>query len=122
MCPTYRDLAGALCTPPDKINNCFVSFYRSLYSFRAAYAHDELTSYLGPIDTPVLTVKYRKALNAPITIDEILKALKTLQLGKTPGPDGIPVEFYKQYAEELKSKLLAMLMELQRVEELPNSE
>lgn len=81
----------------------------------------ELTSYLDPTDTPVLTAKYRETLDAPITMDKILKDLKTLQSGKTPGPDGIPVEFYKQYAEELTGTLHAMLIEAQRVEELLNS-
>lgn len=52
---------------------------------------------------------------------EILKALKTIQSGKTPGPDGIPVEFYKQYAKELAVRLHTMLLEAQTKEELPPS-
>lgn len=31
-----------------------------------------------------------------------------VELGKTLGPDGIPVEFYKQYAEDLATRLHMM--------------
>lgn len=80
-------------TPTDEINGGFVSFYGLLNSSKATYTQDELTSYLDSIDIPVLTAKYRDALDAPISVEELLKALKPLQSGKTPGPDGIPVEF-----------------------------
>lgn len=42
----------------------------------------------------------------PITVEEIIKLVKTLQPGKTPGPDGIPVELYKMYADVLKIKII----------------
>lgn len=122
MCvPCIQGPTGDLLYAPDEINDRFASFYSNLYSSRAVFTPDELNSYLDPIDIPVLTEKYRESLDAPITTDEILIALKTLQSGKSPGPDGIPVEFYKQYAEELTGKLCAMLSEAQKREELPSS-
>jgi hypothetical protein len=33
-------------------------------------------------------------LAAPISVDELQAAMKRAQRGKTPGPDGLPVEFY----------------------------
>lgn len=122
MCiPHIQGPDGCLTYDSDEINDSFASFYRNLYGSKVTYTRDELTDYLEPIDFPVLTVKYRDNLDAPITTDELLKALKSLQSGKSPGPDGIPVEFYKQYAEELTGKLQAMLTEAQQLETLPYS-
>lgn len=47
--------------------------------------------------------------------------LKTLQTGKTPGPNGIPVEFYKQYAEDLVIRFQDMLGVSLESENLPKS-
>lgn len=69
------------------------------------YSAEELTSYLETIDILVLTTTYRNKLDAPIAVEEILKALKLLQTGKTLGADRIPVEFYKTYAADLAPRL-----------------
>lgn len=55
------------------------------------YTSEELTSYLESIDIPVLTSTYHNKQDNSIMVEEILKALKTLQSGKTPGPDNIHV-------------------------------
>lgn len=86
-----------------------------------AFSEDQLTSYLEDIDIPVLTATYRNGLDRPITVEEILKAIKTLQSGKTSGPDGIPVELYKQYADVIAVRFLAMMVKSAELETLPKS-
>lgn len=78
---------------PAEINLCFAEFYQALYSSRVGYREEDLTRYLADVDLPVLTSTYRDRLDSPITVKEILQALKSMQPDKTPGPDGIPVEF-----------------------------
>lgn len=85
------------------------------------YREDELTSYLEAIDIPVLTATYRNRLDGSITVEEILRALKTLQSGRTPGPDGIAVELYKQYADVLAVRFHTMMVTLAEGETLPKS-
>ncbi|KAF7643420.1 hypothetical protein LDENG_00239880 [Lucifuga dentata] len=41
-------------------------------------------------------------------VEEIQEAIKSLQSGKSPGPDGFPVEFYKKFPKELSSVLTDM--------------
>ena len=41
-----------------------------------------------------------------ITLDEIEKIANKFKLNKTPGNDGIPIEFYLMFWEELKHSLL----------------
>lgn len=36
-------------------------------------------------------------LNAPFNEEEIWQAIQSMPSGKTPGPDGFPLEFYKQF-------------------------
>ena len=44
-----------------------------------------------------ITNSQRATLDSLITMEEIEKAVMTLQKGKSPGPDGIPVEFYQHF-------------------------
>lgn len=80
-----------------------------VYSSRADNDPHELTVYLEDIDIPVLTSPYVDKLDAPIKVEEIKTALKIMQTGKTPGPDGILVEFYKMYAEVLAPRFQFLL-------------
>lgn len=80
-----------------------------------------MTNYLDEVDVSVLTDTYRKGLDKPITLDETLKAFKSMQPGKTPGPDGIPAELYKQYPDVLANRLHNMLTVAEDLQSLPHS-
>lgn len=45
-------------------------------------------------------------LDGPLTIEEIKESIKNLALNKTPGLDGLPNEFYKEYIDLLSQYLL----------------
>lgn len=42
---------------------------------------------------PNLSEEQKTALNSPITKTEVIKAIKTLENGKSPGPDSFCCEF-----------------------------
>lgn len=85
------------------------------------FRDDELTTYLYEVDIPVLTDMYRTRLDRPITLEETLKALKSMQPGKTPGPDGKAVELYKQYPDILANRLHKMLTAAEDLQSRPHS-
>lgn len=87
------------------INNCFASYYQSLYSSCMSYTDNQPNYYLSDIDFPVLTKAHCDKLDAPITVKEVQRVLGSLQSGKTSSPDGIPMEFYKAYADDLIPRL-----------------
>lgn len=43
----------------------------------------------------------REALNAEISIEEILDSIRSMQNGKSPGPYGFNIEFYKKFANQI---------------------
>ena len=55
--------------------------------------HDKLEHFLGQASIPKLSEEERLSYEGRITIEECVKALDTLENGKTPGNDGIPAEF-----------------------------
>lgn len=54
---------------------------------------------------PALDSMHRENLYQPLTAEEILSAIKTLKLGKRPGPDGLSVTYYKKFADLLSPLL-----------------
>ena len=48
-------------------------------------------------------------MRRPKTEAECLEALKSMQTDKTPGTDGLPVEFYKFFWEDISNFLLPAL-------------
>lgn len=66
---------------------------------------EELDGYLDGIDFLGLTEEAKECLDSPITLKEVQQALGSLQVGKTPGAERLPTEFYKQYSEQILSRL-----------------
>ena len=54
-----------------------------------------------------------------ITMEELFWAIKKLKRRKTPGPDGIPIEWYKEMDEEMLGNILALLNEWWNNEFIP---
>lgn len=58
-------------------------------------------------------------LNEPLTISETGDAIDALLISKTPGPDGLPSEFYKRFKDLLCPFFLALFNEAYRLKSLP---
>ena len=82
-------------TDPKQIMNEIHKFYANLYDTdcrdRSGLSTDE---YLSNITTKVLTEEQRRSLDDKISTNEYFEALKSFQTNKTPGNDGLTVEFY----------------------------
>ena len=70
-------------------------FYKDLYKKQNTDA-DEAKHFIENIKTS-LTNDENGFLNVQLSNEELLKAANSLATGKSPGIDGIPVEFYQQY-------------------------
>ena len=58
--------------------------------------------YLENIEVPQVRPENQIILNSPISIDEIKIAINSLAEQKCPGNDGLSIEWYKKYYEEIK--------------------
>lgn len=86
-------------------------FYKTLYSPGTTYTPKGLDQYLRQIDFPELTESQRAKLEVPLTVEELQVAVRTFPNCKAPGEDGIPMEVYKHYSEELLPHLLKVFNE-----------
>uniref|UniRef100_A0A8C5QFF1 Reverse transcriptase domain-containing protein n=1 Tax=Leptobrachium leishanense TaxID=445787 RepID=A0A8C5QFF1_9ANUR len=110
-------------THPAEILQAFRDFYQTLYSPPVDCSPLVFEGGLRPhLATKIgarLTVT--EALGSPISAGEITTALKSSKNGKTPGPDGFPVEYLKKFAPDLNPHLLATFNAIREGTELPDS-
>ena len=59
--------------------------------------------------TAQVTAPQQQMLDSPITLAELTTAVYQLPLDKTPGMDGIPIEFYRQFWPLLRDRYLAYI-------------
>lgn len=85
---TFIDQAG--------IENSFSNFFKNLWSSSSSHNLDFFLHAI-PDDLPTLTDLDRESLTRPVTKYEVYKTLKSMSCGKSPGPDGLNVEFYIFY-------------------------
>ena len=88
-------------------------FYNELYSYQDP-CDESLNKVLDALRSRTLATP--DVCEQPISIDEVIQAIKATKRGKSPGSDGIPYEYYKQHAEELVTFLAPMFNELIRLE------
>ncbi len=82
-----------------------VRFYSQLYT-SATTDDSDFCNYLPEVADNCLSQEEAQLCEGKITIDECVVALKTMSNNKTPGCDGIPVEFYKLFWNDIKPYLI----------------
>ena len=97
-------------------------FYDQLYE-ADNIAEENIQSYLSKInDLNILKEHEAKLLEGEITENECKMALKNMKLNKSPGSDGIPVEFYITFWENVKQMLIESINSAYQVGELSTSQ
>lgn len=67
-----------------------------------------MDAFFQNLDLPSVSPNDSQTLDAPLTVTEIKEAIHSMNSGKSPGPDGYPVEFYKRFSNQLAPLLLEM--------------
>ena len=97
------------------INYMFRDFYSSVYSSCCTF-----DSFFQNLNMPICE-KSKNILGNPITVEELNVAIKTLQSGKSAGPDGFPSELFKKFSTHLIPHMLNMYNESLVLGVLPQS-
>ncbi len=104
-----RNKEGLLTSDPVEINNMFELFYQTLY--KSEINHDEklCSVFFDSLNLPKLPAEAVRSLEAPITLEELRKAIVSMNRGRSPGLDGLPPEFYISFWSQLGPLLLNMI-------------
>lgn len=93
---------GSISYDPKQINKAFKEFYENLYKPESNCGIEVIQRYLNGIQLPSLSeVDKKKALEEPMTLEEIQQAINSFDKNKSPGPDGYNAEFYQIFMADL---------------------
>lgn len=105
---------------PKLINDTFKDFYLNLYSSQGVDTH-KMNGFLDGLAILRVAAKTRDNLEADITKQEVLDAIGKLSGGKSLGPDGFPMDFYKAFAPSLITPLMDMFKHAIEMNQLPRT-
>ena len=103
-----RNTSNQLVYSQAEIHNVFTAFYETLYTATTDATPSDIADLLDGLVLPRLTPEQALELESPVLEGEVRAAIGALANGKTPGPDGIPTEFYSAYLDTLAPKLTTL--------------
>ena len=83
---------------------------------------ENLNFHLGSPSIPKLSEEQRKSCEGNVSKEECLKALEMCETGKTPGNDGLPVEFYRIFWDSVGDFMIEVFNHSFESEEMSNSQ
>ena len=101
---SIHNSSGVVVSSQDEIEQAHVDFYSSLFSEEPVdmvfqdYLLSSLSRQLSPHQSSLC--------EGTMTIDEISFAVKSMNTNKSPGPDGLTVEFYRKFWDMLAPHLV----------------
>lgn len=102
------DPSGKSFTSPEDISTQFVNYFTKLYNLPQTDMTDPsqnrqeaISTFLAQHGIPLISPEESRTLDCPISMEETTTALKQLKAGKSPGPDGLTVGYYKTFQETL---------------------
>ena len=95
----------------DDVISVFHEFYSKLYANDDNIDADIQNMFLDCLPKAI-TGEKSEALNKPFELHELKKAIVCMSKNKSPGIDGIPVEFYQQFYDVIAQDLLAVYHEI----------
>ncbi|KAJ1213161.1 hypothetical protein NDU88_000800 [Pleurodeles waltl] len=90
------------------IKEVFYEHLCEMYTEQLCPSSEALEGFLLEVYLLSLDSDSRESLEAHLSKEEVLAAIRHLKPAKTPGSDGLPVEFYHRYAEDLADQLLVV--------------
>ncbi len=105
---SLRDNTGQLLHDSTEIRKCAVDFYGKLFKKESQEILEVVQSFYEGL--PQVSEETNMELGGPISEAELYTALQSLESGKAPGIDGLPVDFYNVFWKEISKDLSLVLM------------
>ena len=106
------DIKGEMVTDHKKILAAQQSYYQNLYTKCPHLEDSQTKKFLNTSNVRKLNDTQKEKSEGPILEEEVKVAIKFMKNNKTPGTDGLPCEFYKNFWNDLKVFLLKATMKL----------
>ena len=103
------------------INNIFTEYYTDLYTSEYPKNANNQNLFLNSLNIPSLSNENKSLLDSELTIEELVEAVNSMNTGKVPGPDGLPIELYKRFSNKLIPHIFNMFVESFEKGSLPQS-
>uniref|UniRef100_A0A8C5MA27 Reverse transcriptase domain-containing protein n=1 Tax=Leptobrachium leishanense TaxID=445787 RepID=A0A8C5MA27_9ANUR len=123
---SVRDREGRLKHMPTQIMTALREYYKRLYSLIGPQTDearqtllDQIQTYLSKHSTRKVSTVDAALMEDPITEGELSAALKSSKTGKCPGPDSLPLRYYKTFRKVLIPHLLKAFNALAQGQNLP---
>jgi hypothetical protein len=101
--PPLRDLEGSLQSSEEGWEKIILNFYKTTYNQKETHSADQ-DHILSMICANTDSLD-QEILDAPISQNHIMAAIKGLPTTKSPGPDGFTSEFFKFFKHEITPHL-----------------
>ncbi len=118
---TINNDLGIKLTNPVEINQRFREYYSQLYTSESSKDESLFDSFFNKLNLPTIDQESTLNLESPLSVDEIMRAIASMQNGKSPGPDGFPSEFFKKFSTDLAPILLSVYEESSTSGSLPET-
>lgn len=115
-----RDAQGSEFESISARHQHLLDHFSSVYSL-PSFSSDRCSAFFRPLSLPQLSSSDLASLFAPFTLDELSAVIRSLPLRKSPGPDGIPYEWYRQYFPFIGPSLLAVFNAVRLGNDVPPS-
>ena len=119
--PAVKNEKGELVTQTGDINKVFAHFYEQLYKSEINPDVSNYQTFFSNIKLPVISGDQKNSLDSPITVEEVKKAISSMRVGKSPGLDGFPSEYYKKFVDKLAPILKTVYDESFSLGKLPET-
>ena len=111
-----KDKEGNIVTGVRNIQKVQVDFYENLY--KAQGVKQDNVKQFTDVLVKRISNESKQNLNRDMNLDELYKALQKMKRNKTPGPDGLTVEFYQMYWDVIKNDLIEVYQHSFEIEQL----
>ena len=115
--------SGQIITDPEKIATYQRRFYSKLLSAKEINVNlNEETFFLNNKTIPKLSESQRQLCEGQVTVEECTNILNTFKENKSPGNDGLTIEFYKFFWDKINTSLISSFNESFQKGELSSSQ
>lgn len=77
--------------------------------------------FLNDLNISTINPDQKESLEQPTGLQKVIDSINAMLNGKTPGPDGFPMEFYKAFVSKIAPLLLKMFENSLENAKLPKS-